>query len=198
MSETNPGTEDDHNFTLDATDDDWEWRRKIRSNPHSHLIYRIIVGVLGLVIVVFGLILVPFPGPGWLIVFLGLAIWASEFEWAQRLLRIAKHTVREWTERIRFQPWWVKGLAGLGCAVAVAAVIWFMFLISGVPGFFPDGLEEWLKGAEHHPGSWWNDWQAWMDKQNAGEAKVPARTPGDGKLKVLEDAPGSYAMLRLK
>ena len=62
---------DDHNVTLDAADDDWQWRRTIRSNPHSHLIYRIVVGVLGLVIVVIGLIMVPFPGPGWLVVFTG-------------------------------------------------------------------------------------------------------------------------------
>ena len=34
-----------------------------------------------------------------------------------------------------------------------------------------------------------------MERQNAGE-KVPARVPGEGGLKVLEDAPGSYAMLR--
>ena len=63
MSETEPGRGDDHNITLDAADDDWEWRRKIRSNPHSHLIYRIVVGVVGLIIVVLGLIMVPFPGP---------------------------------------------------------------------------------------------------------------------------------------
>jgi poly(3-hydroxyalkanoate) synthetase len=36
-----------------------------------------------------------------------------------------------------------------------------------------------------------------MEKQNAGEAKVPARKPGAGALEVLEDAPGSYASLRL-
>jgi hypothetical protein len=39
--------------------------------------------------------------------------------------------------------------------------------------------------------------QAWIDARNAGEPKVPARRPGDHDLKVLEDAPGSYAMLRL-
>jgi polyhydroxyalkanoate synthase len=60
----------------------------------------------------------------------------------------------------------------------------------------PESADDWLKTATQHPGSWWNDWQAWMDVQNAGE-KVPARRPGDGKLKVLEDAPGSYVMLRL-
>jgi polyhydroxyalkanoate synthase len=59
----------------------------------------------------------------------------------------------------------------------------------------PESAEDWFKSATQHPGSWWEDWQAWMDKQNAGE-KVPARPPGEG-LQVIEDAPGSYAMLRL-
>jgi len=101
---------DDHNITLDAADDDWEWRRKIRSNPHSHLIYRIVVGVVGLLIVILGLIMVPFPGPGWLVVFLGLATWASEFEWAQRLLHRARGALHTWATWLRPQPWWVKGL----------------------------------------------------------------------------------------
>jgi polyhydroxyalkanoate synthase len=57
--------------------------------------------------------------------------------------------------------------------------------------------EEWFETATQKPGSWWTDWQAWMDEQNAGEDKVPARKPGDGKLEVLEDAPGSYASMRL-
>jgi polyhydroxyalkanoate synthase len=60
----------------------------------------------------------------------------------------------------------------------------------------PDSPEEWFKTATQHPGSWWEDWQAWMDRQNAGE-KGPARVPGDGELKPLEDGPGSYVMLRL-
>jgi polyhydroxyalkanoate synthase len=61
----------------------------------------------------------------------------------------------------------------------------------------PAKPDEWFAGAKQIPGSWWNDWQAWIEKQNAGENKVPARKPGDGQLKVLEDAPGSYATLRL-
>jgi uncharacterized protein (TIGR02611 family) len=139
------GGDDDHNVTLDAADDDWEWRRKIRSNPHYHLIYRIVVGVVGLLIVVLGLILVPFPGPGWLVVFLGLAVWASEFEWAQRLLHRAKHTLGVWNRWLKLQPWWVKVLALVATVAAVAAFFWLMFLISGVPGFFPDAVEEWLR-----------------------------------------------------
>jgi uncharacterized protein (TIGR02611 family) len=137
--------DDDHNITLDAADDDWEWRRKIRANPHSHGIYRIVVGIVGLVIVVLGLLMVPFPGPGWLVVFLGLGVWASEFEWAQRLLHRAKHALQAWGEWLRPQPWWVKVLALLITIAAVAAIFWLLFLISGVPIFFPDVIEEWLQ-----------------------------------------------------
>ena len=139
------GTGEDDNVTLDAADDDWQWRRKIRSNPHSHLVYRVVVGVIGLIIVVLGLFMVPFPGPGWLVVFIGLAVWASEFEWAQALLRLARHTLQGWTEWLKPQPWWVKGLVLLLTIAAVAAIFWLLLLASGVPGYFPDVVEEWLK-----------------------------------------------------
>ena len=58
---------------------------------------------------------------------------------------------------------------------------------------FPGTADEWLKTASAHPGSWWDDWQAWMRDRNGG-AMVPARVPADS----LEDAPGSYVTLRLK
>ena len=53
----------------------------------------------------------------------------------------------------------------------------------------------WLNAAEQHPGSWWTDWGQWIE-HHAGD-KVEARVPGDGSLKVLEAAPGSYVTLRL-
>jgi polyhydroxyalkanoate synthase subunit PhaC len=58
-----------------------------------------------------------------------------------------------------------------------------------------DDADTWLAGAKQHPGSWWTDWQQWVDRLGGG--KVAARTPGAGKLKVLEDAPGSYVSVRL-
>jgi len=136
---------EDHNITLDAADDDWAWRRRIRAHPRSHLIYRIVVGVVGLVILVIGLIMVPFPGPGWLVVFTGLAVWASEFEWAQLLLRRARRTLEGWNMWLMAQPWWVKGLTLLVTVVAVVAIFWLLLLIGGVPGYLPDGVEQWLK-----------------------------------------------------
>jgi polyhydroxyalkanoate synthase len=63
-------------------------------------------------------------------------------------------------------------------------------------GPFERGMsaEEWLKGTSQHEGSWWPDWDAFAAKH--GGKKVPARTPGDGKLEPIEDAPGSYVMVR--
>jgi polyhydroxyalkanoate synthase len=58
----------------------------------------------------------------------------------------------------------------------------------------PPTPEEWLKTAEERPGSWWPEWQDWVKQYGGGE--VPARKPGDGKLKVIEDAPGSYVKVK--
>jgi polyhydroxyalkanoate synthase len=58
-------------------------------------------------------------------------------------------------------------------------------------------LEQFVAGATEHKGSWWPDWHAWIEAQ--GAAKVPAegaRIPGKGKLKAIEDAPGSYVRAR--
>ena len=51
-------------------------------------------------------------------------------------------------------------------------------------------IEAWKKGSTEHPGSWWPDWDKWLSALSGG--KVPARQPGDGGLKVLGDAPGTY------
>ncbi len=54
-------------------------------------------------------------------------------------------------------------------------------------------LEEWLKGGEETPGSWWPDWDAWL-KARSGRM-VPAREPG-AVLGAIEPAPGSYVRVR--
>jgi polyhydroxyalkanoate synthase len=54
----------------------------------------------------------------------------------------------------------------------------------------PPTPDEWFAGATELAGSWWPDWHRWVGAQ--GPEKVAARVPGKGKLKALEDAPGSY------
>ena len=57
----------------------------------------------------------------------------------------------------------------------------------------PKDPEGWLKGATEHAGSWWPTWSKWLARKS-GE-KVAARVPGDGKLEVIEDAPGAYVKI---
>ncbi len=58
----------------------------------------------------------------------------------------------------------------------------------------PRDPDEWLDGATSKPGSWWGDWHRWLGRKSG--PKVAARTPGDGPLKIIEDAPGSYVKVR--
>ena len=59
----------------------------------------------------------------------------------------------------------------------------------------PADADEWFASAEYTEGSWWTDWRKWVTRYNGGK-KVPARQPGDGKLEVIEAAPGSYVKVR--
>jgi polyhydroxyalkanoate synthase subunit PhaC len=58
----------------------------------------------------------------------------------------------------------------------------------------PATLEEWQAGAAEHAGSWWPTWDAWLAPRS-GE-RIPAPNPGDGELKILGDAPGSYVLVK--
>jgi polyhydroxyalkanoate synthase len=61
----------------------------------------------------------------------------------------------------------------------------------------PASLDEFVAGAAEHKGSWWPDWAKWVGA--LAEKKVPAkgaRVPGKGRLKAIEDAPGSYVKAR--
>ena len=55
--------------------------------------------------------------------------------------------------------------------------------------------DAWLEGAQQHPGSWWTDWQAWVTAHDSEQTE--ARDPVNGKLEVLEDAPGSFVKIRI-
>jgi polyhydroxyalkanoate synthase subunit PhaC len=58
----------------------------------------------------------------------------------------------------------------------------------------PTDVDKWLAKAKEHPGSWWPDWFEWLKSQDA--RTIPARDIGGGKLKAIEDAPGSYVRVK--
>ncbi|KUI20006.1 TIGR02611 family protein [Mycobacterium sp. GA-2829] len=107
--------------------DRWkQWRDGLRRRPRVEFFYRIAVGVLGVVVLGVGIVAIPYPGPGWAIVFLGLGILATEFEWAQRLLKYARERydrVMDWFHR---QHAIVQILGGLVTALFVFATLWLL------------------------------------------------------------------------
>jgi polyhydroxyalkanoate synthase len=53
-------------------------------------------------------------------------------------------------------------------------------------------VDDWIKGAKEHPGSWWTDWAAWL-KPHAGKQVAAPKGYGKGaKYKAIEPAPGRY------
>jgi uncharacterized protein (TIGR02611 family) len=99
-------------------------RQRIRATRAGRLTLRIVVGLVGAVVVVVGLVLVPLPGPGWLIVLAGLAILSLEFEWARRLTTFTRTQLERWWHWLSRQPLVVRGVAGLVGLLFVGTVAW--------------------------------------------------------------------------
>ncbi|MET9685838.1 TIGR02611 family protein [Streptomyces coeruleorubidus] len=71
----------------------------IKARRLLHVSWQVGVFIIGLAVVVAGIIMLPLPGPGWVVIFGGMAIWATEFVWAQLVLRWTKRKVTEAAQR---------------------------------------------------------------------------------------------------
>ena len=105
------------------------FRGWVRSLPGGRLIWRIAVTVVGVAVLAIGIVLLPLPGPGWLILFAGLGILASEYAWARRLLGWVRRQVRNWSLWLARRPMWVRllgGLFSLAVLAAIALAAWYI------------------------------------------------------------------------
>ncbi|GAA3862676.1 TIGR02611 family protein [Saccharothrix violaceirubra] len=101
-------------------------RKWFSRHPALLLTYRIGVGVIGGLVLVAGVLMIPYPGPGWLVVFAGLAILATEFAWAGRVLKFAKRYYDAWVEWLKRQSLLVKGLVIAGTCAIVLVTCWLL------------------------------------------------------------------------
>jgi uncharacterized protein (TIGR02611 family) len=122
---------DDEPGLLDEVADRLGFRARLKKNPALALAWRIGVGVLGTAVVLLGLVLVPFPGPGWLIVFVGLGILATEFAWAERLLDFGRAKLRAWLRWVGRQNLAVRALISIATLAFVAGVVLLTLHLSG-------------------------------------------------------------------
>lgn len=122
----------------------WTTRReRLRSRPVADFTYRIVIGVVGTLVLAVGIVAIPYPGPGWAIVFLGLAILASEFDFAKRALRYVRaryDVVMAWFDRQHIA---VKGVSAAFTGLVVVATLWLFGVIGFTAGLI--GLDRpWL------------------------------------------------------
>lgn len=60
---------------------------------------KIVVGVIGATVILAGIAMLVLPGPGWLAIFGGLAILATEFAWARWMLKHARERMTQLAEK---------------------------------------------------------------------------------------------------
>lgn len=87
---------------------------------------RILIGILGGLVTLFGLVLIPYPGPGWLVVFGGLGILATEFDFAARILRFARSKYDAWSRWLKRQNIFVRILVLSATGLVVVTTIWLV------------------------------------------------------------------------
>jgi uncharacterized protein (TIGR02611 family) len=119
------------------------WRDRLRDRPAADFGYRIAVAIIGLAVLAVGIIAIPYPGPGWAIVFVGLAILATEFDWARRLLAYTRQRYDKLMAWFRRQGLWVQAMGAAFTGAIVVGTLWLLGAVGWSAGLV--GLDqEWL------------------------------------------------------
>jgi uncharacterized protein (TIGR02611 family) len=121
------------------------FRARIEEKPTLRRAYRIGVAVLGGLVLAAGVIMIPYPGPGWLVVFGGLAILASEFHWASRVLQFARGKYDAWTDWLGRQSLLVRLAVLALTGLVVVATLYLLNAFYLVASFVGLGHWTWLQ-----------------------------------------------------
>ena len=118
-----------------------DWADRSRT---TLLVWRLGVGIVGGAVLIGGIFLIPYPGPGWLVVFAGLAILAIEFPWARRLLDYARGKYDAWVDWLKRQNLAIRLLVLALTGLVVLATLWLLGVFALVGGWI--GIDwPWLR-----------------------------------------------------
>lgn len=118
-------------------------RERIRARRSLNTTYRFALGTLGTLVLLAGIAMIPYPGPGWLVVFGGLGILATEFNWAHRLNLFAKKHYHRWMAWLQRQNIATKLAVMSGTGVVVVVTLWLCGAFALVGSLF-DAHWSWL------------------------------------------------------
>lgn len=98
---------------------------------------------IGFVVLIIGIIMIPYPGPGWLVVFAALGILSTEYDWAKRLLKYAKQKYDDWVKWVAKQKPHIQLSISMVTLLVTIATLWLI----NCYGFINHGLhlnQNWL------------------------------------------------------
>ncbi|WP_407936435.1 TIGR02611 family protein [Lolliginicoccus suaedae] len=111
-------------------------RAQFKRHPLVALAYQVTVAIVGAVVLVIGVIAIPYPGPGWLIVFAGLGILATEFPWARRILHDALGRYRAVMAWYKRQHGVVRVAGAAGTVILTVMTLWLLGAIGLTASWF--------------------------------------------------------------
>ena len=88
-----------------------------------------------------GIVMIPYPGPGWLTVFAALGLLSTEYDWAKRLLKYSRGKYDAWENWLSSQSPMVKASFWLMTAAVVVVTLWLLNAYGIINHFFALGLD---------------------------------------------------------
>lgn len=83
-----------------------------------------LLALLGWVVALLGIVMIPYPGPGWLVFLLGLSILARQFAWAKKVHDFFLRFYHQWQKWMRQQPLVIKSLFWVLTIATVVVTLW--------------------------------------------------------------------------
>jgi len=99
------------------------WRERLYATRIGRFGVKIVVALVGTLVIAVGVVLLPLPGPGWVVILGGLAILAMEFHWARQLLTFTRRQLLRWTRLVRDGSWLVRVVSVGGLLLIVGAAL---------------------------------------------------------------------------
>lgn len=109
----------------------------------SKAVRKTLITLLGWSVLLLGVVMIPYPGPGWLVVFLGLSILAKEFDWAQDIHDFTHSKYREWQRWLGRQPVYIRAIFWSLTFLTVVITVWLVNGYGLLNAWFDLGLD-WL------------------------------------------------------
>jgi uncharacterized protein (TIGR02611 family) len=101
-------------------------RTGLRRHPFADAAYRLVLGVVGCAVVALGIVLLPAPGPGWAVIFLGLGILAAAFGAARKVLAVVRSRYHAWIGWVGRRSRSTRVLLAAGLGLLVLGCSWLL------------------------------------------------------------------------